>query len=151
EHKKPIVRPSFPSQVRDRSPIIGLSPNTLLRTCFRIGEAINTGRHAVRGGKSVILELYARVLSSARDSSKQSFVFCDLYHTNPPYINAVYDAALWRSNSQFNYDSRRLLQEMAMCRCIGRMKREGKEWNLIILTVWEASWEDITWVEGIVN
>lgn len=151
EHKKPIVRPSFPSQVRDRSPIIGLSPNTRLRTCFRIGEAINTGRHAVRDGKGVILELYARVLSSARDSSKQSFVFCDLYHTNPPYINAVYDAAIWRSNSQFNYDSRRLLQEMAMCRCIGRMKREGKEWILVILTVWEASWEDITWVEGIVN
>jgi hypothetical protein len=151
EQRKPIVRPVFPSQVRDRSPIVGLTPNTLLRTCFRIGEAINTGRGAIKEGKTVILELYARVLYSKRYNNKQRFVFCDLYHTNAPYINAVYDAAIWEAGSQFNYDSARLLQEMKMCRCIGKMKKEGGEWVLVLSSVWEASWEDIAWVEGIVN
>ena len=151
ERRKPIVRPVFPPPVRDRSPIIGLTPNTLLRTCFRIGEAINSGRGAVRDGKNIILELYARVLCSKRYNNKQSFIFCDLYHINAPYINAVYDAAIWKADNQFNHDSARLLQEMKMCRCIGRMMREGDEWVLAISSVWEASWEDIEWVEGIVN
>jgi hypothetical protein len=151
EQRKPIVRPVFPDPVRDRSPIVGLTPNTLLRTCFRIGEAINTGRGAIKEGKNVILELYARVLYSKRYNNKQRFVFCDLYHTNAPYINAVYDAAIWDAGSQFNYDSARLLQEMKMCRCIGKMKKEGGEWVLVMSSVWEASWEDIAWVEGIVN
>ena len=151
EQRKPIVRPVFPSQARGRSPIIGLTSNTLLRTCFRIGEAINSGRSAVKCGKNIILELYARVLYSKRYNNKQSFVFCDLYHINAPYINAVYDAAIWKADNQFNYDSARLLQEMKMCRCIGKMKKEGNEWVLAISSVWEASWEDIDWVEGIVN
>jgi hypothetical protein len=151
EQRRPIVRPVFPSQARDRSPVIGLTSNTLLRTCFRIGEAINSGRGAVRDGKNVILELYARVLYSKRYNNKQSFVFCDLYHVNAPYINAVYDAAIWKTDNQFNYDSARLLQEMKMCRCIGKMKKDGNEWVLAISSVWEASWEDIDWVEGIIN
>ena len=38
---RPFVRPPFPRPVHDRSPIQGLtSSHTLLRTCFRIGEAL---------------------------------------------------------------------------------------------------------------
>ena len=151
KNRKPIVRTQFPAHVQDCSPIIGLSANTCLRTCFRIGEAINTSSHAAKDGKNIILELYARVLSSSRDTKKQSFVFCDLYHEKPPYITAEYDAALWRPVSQFEFDARRLLQGMKICRCIGKMKREGNGWRLHIMSIWEATWEDIYWVEGIVN
>ncbi|KAF1995362.1 hypothetical protein P154DRAFT_397022, partial [Amniculicola lignicola CBS 123094] len=149
--RKPIVRPRFPQQTRDRSPIIGLSSNTLLRTCFRIGEAINTGCQAVKNGKNVVLELYARVLTSKRDDKKQHFVFCDLYHRKPPYIKAVYDAAIWKPVELFNFDSGLLLQENRMCRCIGKMRRDGKAWELVVLNIWPTTWEDIEWVEGIVN
>ncbi|KAF2837464.1 hypothetical protein M501DRAFT_986279 [Patellaria atrata CBS 101060] len=87
----PIVRPAFPSPIRDRSPIIGLSNANLLRTCFRVGEALAAGSQAVRCGRSVILELYANVVSSSRklDKISQSFVFADLYHNHPPFLSGV--------------------------------------------------------------
>jgi hypothetical protein len=54
--QKPIVRAPFPEAVRDRSPIIGLSSNALLRTCFRIGEVINQSCKAVKSGKNIMIE-----------------------------------------------------------------------------------------------
>lgn len=149
--RKPIVRPAFPTPVRDRSPIIGLSSMTLLKTCFRIGEAINQGCQAARSGQRVVIELNARVLYSRRTDTKQYFTFCDLFHTKAPYINAVYDAAIWKSVQLFEYDGRDLLQTGKICRCIGTMKRDGKEWIMAVLNIWEASWDDIRWVEGIVS
>jgi hypothetical protein len=151
EARKPIVRPPFPVTVRDRSPIIGLSSNTLLRTCFRIGEVINQAHQAVRSGKHFIFELYARVLNSARDGAEQHFTLCDLFHGKPPYLKASYDAKIWGSVELFNYDSKRLLQQGRIGRYMGTMMREGKEWIMTVLNVWEATWEDIKWVEGVVN
>jgi hypothetical protein len=148
---KPIVRSPFPTPVRDRSPVIGLTPNTLLRTCFRIGEAINAGCGAVKSGKSVLLELYARVLSSERTDLKQHFIFCDLFHSKPPYINAEYAASIWAANQLFEYDSRRLMRLNSIVRCVGKMKRDGKGWVLTVLNAWEATPEDVRWVEGIVK
>lgn len=31
------------------------------------------------------------------------------------------------------------------------MKRDGKNWTMTVLNVWEATWDDVQWVEGIVN
>ena len=151
EAHKPIVRPAFPAAVRDRSPIIGLSSNTLLRTCFRVGEAINQSCQAVKTGHNILIELYARVLNCERDDSQQRFIFCDLFHAKPPYIQGVYAAAIWKSAQLFKYDSDRLLQQGKICRCIGTMKRNGKDWIMTLLNIWEATWDDVQWVEGIVN
>jgi hypothetical protein len=151
EAHKPIVRLPFPSPVRDRSPIIGLSSSTLLRTCFRVGEAVNQSRQAVKTGNTILIELYARVLNSERDESQQWFTFCDLFHAKPPYIQAVYVAAIWKPVQLFEYDSRRLLQQGKICRCIGTMKCDGKDWVMTVLNIWEATWDDVQWVEGIVN
>ncbi|KAI4620290.1 hypothetical protein J4E80_004816 [Alternaria sp. BMP 0032] len=149
--RKPFVRPPFPEAVRDRSPIIGLSSNLLLRTCFRIGEVINQSCQASKSGKHIMIEMYARVLASERTGTEQQFTFCDLFHAKPPYIKAVYNAAIWKSVQLFEYDSRRLLQQGRICRCIGTMKREDKEWTMTVLNIWEATWEDIEWVQGIVD
>ncbi|KAI2474684.1 hypothetical protein Ptr902_11018 [Pyrenophora tritici-repentis] len=149
--QKPIVRPPFPEPVRDRSPIIGLSSNTRLKTCFRIGEAINQSFQAAKSGYQIIIELYARVLASERTGSEQKFTFCDLFHAKPPYVTGMYTAAIWKPVQLFEYDGRRLLQEGQMCRCMGTMKRDGKEWRMTVLNIWEATWEDIEWVEGIVG
>lgn len=151
-NRKPIVRAPFPDPVRDRSPIIGLSANMVLRTCFRIGEAINQAVKATRNGQNIMFELYARVRSSQRDAIKQYFLFSDLYHDRPPYLKGEYDATLWKPVELFNYDSGRFLSTPKMCRCIGQMKRNnGKEWVMVVLNIWEATWEDIEWVEGIVR
>jgi hypothetical protein len=149
--RKPIVRPSFPLAVRDRSPIIGLSSNMLLRTCFRIGEAINQAHQSSKSGKPIIIELYARIFDSTREDTKQYFTFCDLFHGKAPYVKAVYEGAIWRAVELFDYDSKRLLQQGRICRCMGTMKRDGKEWIMIVANIWEATWDDIKWVEGIVN
>jgi hypothetical protein len=149
--RKPIVRPPFPTTVRDRSPIIGLTSTSMLRTCFRIGEAINQAHQASKSGKHIVFELYARILDSERDDSKQQFTFCDLFHAKPPYIKGVYEAALWKSVPLFKYDSARLLQQGRICRCMGKMQREGKEWAMTVLNIWEATWDDVRWVEGIFN
>ena len=149
--RKPITRSSFPKPVRDRSPIIGLTSEALLRTCFRVGEAINQGSRAAKQGQDVFLELYARIRSSERTETKQHFVFCDLFHERPPYLSAVYEAAIWRPVELFNYDSGRLLQERRACRCIGKLKRTGSGWTMVVFNIWETTWEDITWVEGIIN
>jgi hypothetical protein len=151
EAQKPIVRPPFLTAVRDRSPIIGLSSNSVLKTCFRIGEAINQAHHSSKSGKHVIFELYARIFDSQRDKTKQHFKFCDLFHGKPPYIKAVYEGAIWKSVQLFDYDSKRLLQQGRICRCIGTMKREEKQWTMTVLNIWESTWENIKWVEGIVN
>jgi len=149
--RKPIARAPFPNAVRDRSPIIGLSPNTLLRTCFRIGEAINQAHQSTKSGKHIVFELYARILESERVETKQLFTFCDLFHGKPPYIKASYEGVLWKSVQLFDYDSKRLLQQGRICRCMGTMKRDGKEWVMSVMNIWEATWDDIKWVEGIIN
>ncbi|CAO2647632.1 Nn.00g085540.m01.CDS01 [Neocucurbitaria sp. VM-36] len=148
---KPFARSPFPDPVRDRSPIIGLSSSTRLRTCFRIGEAVNQSYQALKSGKHITIELYARVLDSNRVDTKQNFTFCDLFHAKPPYIKAVYEAIIWKPVQLFEYDSRRLLQEGRICRCIGTMKQDGKAWVMTVLNIWEATLEDIKWVEGIIN
>jgi hypothetical protein len=151
EARKPIARQPFPGAVRDRSPIIGLSSETLLRTCFRIGEAINQAHQSFKNGKRVILELYARILESSRDDTKQHFTFCDLFHGKPPHVKGFYDRARWQSVQLFDYDSKRLLKLGRICRCMGTMKRDGKDWVMEVSSIWEATWDDIKWVEGIVS
>jgi hypothetical protein len=123
-----------------------------LRTCFRVGEAINVGRSAARNGKTVFIELYARVLKSERSEEKQTFTFCDLFHSRKPYLEASYDAAIWKSVELHEVDSRVFLSEgVKMCRCILSTKSNGKEWVPTILNIWAAKKDDIMWVEGIVN
>jgi hypothetical protein len=148
---EPIARSPFPSHVDDRSPIIGLTSCTLLRTCFRVGEAINQCSWASKSGRRVTVELYARVLDSTRDDQQQHFTLCDLYHDRPPHIEAKYNAVIWKHVPLFDYDSKRLLQAGKMCRCIGTMKRDEREWKMTILNIWEAAWEDIEWAKGVVD
>ncbi|KAL5118615.1 hypothetical protein ACEQ8H_003466 [Pleosporales sp. CAS-2024a] len=151
EAREPIVRCPFPVAVRECSPIIGLSANTLLRTCFRIGEVINQAHQSDKLGQGVVFELYARIFESERDKTGQHFTFCDLFHIKPPYVKGTYEAALWKPVRLFDYDGKRLLQQGRMCRCMGTMKRDGRDWIMRVLNIWEATWEDIKWVEGVVN
>jgi len=131
----------------DRTSLAGVSNTSALRTCFRVGEALNTGCHAVRNNRSLILELYARVTSSWRDekpSRKQHFIFGDLYHDKPPFINGTFE--LWDQSTLWDEDSKPFLAASSsgmLCRMIAKMKRDGASWRLEILNIWQADWDDI--------
>ncbi|KAF2764240.1 hypothetical protein EJ03DRAFT_332020 [Teratosphaeria nubilosa] len=152
---KPIVRKPFPDIMLDRSPIFGASNITSLRTCFRVGEAMNVGCRAVRMNKNVLLELYARVARSHREEKPrrvQHFLFTDLHHDKPPHISGTFQlcsqSRLWELDSRVFLDADKR-QDGIMSRVIARMRRDGLKWRLEVLSIWEASWEDVEIVAGI--
>jgi hypothetical protein len=150
---KAFVRPRPAPPVRDRSPIIGVSASSTLRVCFRIGEVINFGHAAINANQMVVFELYARVASSERESAgvKQHFEFWDIFHDKPPYITGHYD--LWKGNDLWDYESGQFLEfndGMKFCRCICRPKKVDDKLTLMILNIWESSWDDVEYVKGIV-
>lgn len=157
---QPIQRPLFPTPARDRSPIVGMHPSTMLRTHFRLGPALNTGCAAARSTNpnGIIIELYASVISSTRDlqMSTQHFVLADIYHPDrPPYINATFKG--WKWMELWEKECAMFLGEGGkgkLCRCLGQMKREGGgktgKWAFELKSLWEADWDDVAYVAGIV-
>nr|OQO25274.1 hypothetical protein B0A51_08837 [Rachicladosporium sp. CCFEE 5018] len=149
----PVVRTPFPTPILDRSPLFGVTNAVTLRTCFRVGEAVNAGCQAVRMNKNVILELYARVTRSHRGpkpASKQVFEIHDLYHDHPPHLQGSFD--LWDQSTLWELDSRPFLTagpEGMLARMIARMKRDEMKWRLEILSIWQADWDDVEHVAGI--
>lgn len=152
----PFTRPPFHQSIRDRSPILGLTNRTVLRTCFRIGEALNAAAIASRTNTDAIIELYARVIMSEREESpgfKQSFQFGDLFTDKPPYLSGVYN--LWKGVVLWNVDSRVFVGQKGkgkMARVVGRIKRtaQGGKCELVVLSIWEVDWEDVEVAKGIV-
>ncbi|KAF2136343.1 uncharacterized protein K452DRAFT_237686 [Aplosporella prunicola CBS 121167] len=151
---KPLVRPPFPKLVPDRSPIVGLSSALSMRTCFRVGEAINVGSRAIREGVQVFIELYARVRSSYREPRgvKQHFVFVDLFHDHQPYLSGIQQN--WKGVELWDRDSSKFLEPSdspRMCRCMGQMKKEDNMWKLTVFNIWEATMDDVEYVFGIIK
>ena len=152
----PFMRPPFPKAIRDRSPILGLTNRTVLRTCFRIGEALNATAIASRTNVDAIIELYARVVSSKRENEggyKQSFQFGDLFTNKPPYLSATY--SLWKDVGLWDQDSKVFVGEgrrNKLARVMGRIKRnvQGADCEMTIMSIWEVDWEDIGIAKGIV-
>ncbi|KAL8771848.1 MAG: hypothetical protein Q9209_002786 [Squamulea sp. 1 TL-2023] len=151
----PFIRPVFPKPIRDRSPVLGLSSKTVLRTCFRIGEALNAGSTALRTRTDAVIELYARVTFSERPagSVKQLFHFADIFSPDkPPFLKGTY--GLWKGVPLWDADSKAFLGEDGkgkMCRVVGRIGREERTRGLemTVLSVWQADWEDVGIVKGI--
>ena len=152
----PFVRPKFPTPLLPRSPIPGLSPTTVLRTCFRIGEALNAAAVALRHSIDAIVELYCRVKYSDRQANghKQFFELVDIFTPDKsPSISGQY--AIWKNVDLWEHDSRQFLGEGGRgkkARVVGRIKRGPKNigWELVILSIWKVDWEDIGIAKGIV-
>ena len=156
----PFIRPPFPKAVRDRSPILGLSNRTVLRICFRIGEALNAAAVASRTNVDAIIELYARVVTSSREASggyKQLFQFADIFTDKPPYLTGTY--TFWKGVEIWDNDTKELVGDQGrgkMVRVLGRIKRkepvqgQAAGVEMAILSIWEVDWEDIETAKGIV-
>ncbi|KAF2434367.1 hypothetical protein EJ08DRAFT_564284, partial [Tothia fuscella] len=159
-----IVRPPFPTPIRDRSPIIGITASSRLRTCFRVGEALNAGCSAVRNSgnmtsNTILIELYAKISSSHREEGggvKQYFTFVDLFtEDRPPFVQGICEC--WKASELWEYDCGRFitgaggeLEENKLCRTVGRMRREGKGWRFVVLNIWEATWDDVEYARAII-
>ena len=152
----PFARPKFPTPLLPRSPIPGLSPTTVLRTCFRMGEALNAATVALRHSIDAIIELYCRVKYSDRQANghKQFFELVDIFTPDrSPSISGQY--AIWKNVDLWEHDSRQFLGEGGRgkkARVVGRIKRGPKNigWELVILSIWEVDWEDVGIAKGIV-
>ena len=153
----PFIRPPFPKPIRDRSPILGLSNRTVLRTCFRIGEALNAAAVASRTNVDAVTELYARVVTSSREGYKQFFQFGDLFTDKPPYLGGTY--TLWKGVELWDVDSKKLVGDEGrgkMVRVLGRIKRkepvqgQASGVEMMVLSIWEVDWEDVGVAKGIV-
>lgn len=152
--RPPIQRAPFPDTVGSHSPITGLSADTCLRTCFRIGEALNAGCNAVRQNRNILLDLFARVSSSrfvhGKSSRQQYFQLFDLFHDKTPHVEAVYESAGKRvldthAGNFLGLD----LSSPLICRCTGKMERRNGKWVLVLLGIRSAQWDEIDYVAGI--
>jgi len=151
---KPFIRSPFPRLVRNKSPVTGISNNSMLRTCFRVGEMVNEGARCLRNGQDVVFELYARVRYSSREimSRVQHFQFVDLFKDQRPYPTGTLTG--WRSGSLLDQQSSAFLsarhvgssKREKLCRCICKLKQEKKSEMGSVLVIWsirEVDWDEI--------
>jgi hypothetical protein len=157
----PIARSAFPAPCLDRSPIIGLTPSTLLRTCFRVGEVLRVATASARENRVVIVELYARVSWSVRDTERgvQTFEFGDLFHERKPWLRGHYEG--WAGKEPWAYDAGLLVtgreesegevENKKTARILGRVERDEltKGWRMKVMNVWMCEWEDVEAVRRI--
>ncbi|KAI1211288.1 uncharacterized protein F4807DRAFT_32037 [Annulohypoxylon truncatum] len=152
---KPFVRPPFPEKIHDRSTVSGLSSDTLLRTCFRIGEMVNQAAHCLGHQQEAVFELFARVNYSSRESlqRRQHFQFIDLFKDQRPYPAGV--LTNWRVGGQLDRQSSAFLNvsaEPKICRCICKPIRDSKTTiglSLVVLAIRESDWMQIKWTKQI--
>jgi hypothetical protein len=154
EPMNPFARPDFPALVLDRSPVVGFSAQTYLRTCFRIGEMFKEGVRCGSLAQDAVIELFARVVFSSREtgSTKQHFQFADLWHDRPPYPNGL--LADYKTTRLAESESKVFLGESGkMARCLGRFKRDVKSSVRVlhIINIRETDWEEIRWTKEIVS
>lgn len=92
------INPSFfprlkfpPLVINNNSPIIGISSNNCLRTCFHIQEVINEAERFMRLNTAPVIELFARTVYSYREprTTRQKFNFSDLWHAKPPFLDGI--------------------------------------------------------------
>ncbi|KAK2745121.1 hypothetical protein FQN57_004028 [Myotisia sp. PD_48] len=107
---KPFIRRGFPSGAPNHTPIQGLCSNKIiLRTCFRIAEALKVSSGTMKSGssspisscqnqpKQTLVELYAIVKTSYRRGSYQIFRFADIFFpSRPPYLMGKWEG--WLGN-----------------------------------------------------
>ncbi|KAK9425163.1 hypothetical protein SUNI508_03303 [Seiridium unicorne] len=144
----PFTRPPFPEKVRDRSPIPGVSSETVLRTCFRIGHLISQAVYCYQNHQEAVFELYARVTYSSREAlaHKQHFQFTDLFKDQQPYPSGMLTG--WRVGSPLDRQSQGFVntRKPKLCWCMCSLRRDHKAsigWIIEIRAIRETTWEQI--------
>ncbi|KAL7268236.1 hypothetical protein RUND412_009151, partial [Rhizina undulata] len=148
---KPFVRPPFPELAKERSLVDGLCLRTIVRPCFRVGEALRVAWMGVNNnasGRDVLVELYARVTYSERVEVRQYFQFGDIFHDRPPFLSGTYErfksADLWEKDSAVFLGAE---GKGKIARVVGKMRKKGGSgevgFMMHILSIWESDWEEV--------
>lgn len=151
----PFVRSPFPKAVTTRCPIYGVSNRSMLRVCFRIAEVFKAASSQRSSDTTTNVEFYAAVTHSTRCADIQTFNFADLFFpTRPPFLTGSCQG--WRGSQLYEHDTGSFLDasptRLRMCRAVGTLTRTvAGQLDVKILNIWEASWEDVSWVRGIVD
>lgn len=174
---RPFLRQAFPPPVRDRSNIQGLSSQTVLRTCFRIGEALKgfppspTPTKKITTPRTTVIELYAFVSASYVSDNTHFFTFADLFFpTRPPYLKGKWAGGDPNNNIPCRQNYKKTKEDIgSMCRVIGTIgpvcgdssDKNPSSDNLIapamkgmvmrVLGIWRADWNHVEYVKGIVE
>ncbi|KAH7346480.1 hypothetical protein BKA65DRAFT_399592 [Rhexocercosporidium sp. MPI-PUGE-AT-0058] len=153
---QPFARSDFPAVVLDRCPILGVTADSFLRVCFRVGEMFREGARCNALKQDAVIELFARVTFSSREhgSTKQHFQFADLWHDRPPFPNGI--LANYKASGLAESESRSFTgaEQPMMARCIGRLKKDTKNansWFIEIINIRPTDWEEIKWTKRIVS
>ncbi|POS84265.1 hypothetical protein EPUL_003854 [Erysiphe pulchra] len=163
-------RIEFPKLVNNDSPIIGLSSNNCLRTCFHVKEMINEAQRFMTLNTAPVIELFARVIHSYREpnTTRQKFHFSDIWLDKSSFSDGIlmnYKATkLIDEESQIfiGSDSKKLL-----ARILATPKRREEKglmnqntvttirsyscWLLHIISIRKTDFEEINWTRRIVN
>jgi hypothetical protein len=158
-----------------------VAPHRRILTLFRIAEVHRLLGTLPPGAPPPRIELYANVVSSHRDlpSKTQHFTFADLFFPHRPlYLSGTYTG--WTVCELFDRDSAPFLDmagQRRLCRAIvqitknsltrnasrggssplpllsgsQRGRTEADEADVEVLSIWEATWEDVEYVKGIVG
>ncbi|OLN85136.1 hypothetical protein CCHL11_06323 [Colletotrichum chlorophyti] len=153
----PFVRPPFPTKTRDRSMVVGLSSKTMMRTCFRIGELLNAHTQSVRDKQDIVVELFARVSYSSRETitKTQHVQFWDLFTDRQPYLNGIFRG--WKNGGPADGQSKTFLGPSGnntLCRCICKLLYDKKATigrSASILSIRETTWDEVHWALRIVT
>lgn len=105
-----FTRPAFPSPLRNKSPVEGLSNSTVLRTCFRLGSVFKEMAAFLRTEQEVTFELFARVSYSSREkgSRVQHFQAIDVFENQPPHLSGV--LTRWKNDSLVEKETSRFVK-----------------------------------------
>ncbi len=145
------LRPFSPKPTsRELSYLPKLKNNTVLRTCFRIGEMLSQTIRCHRLHEDIIFELFARVTYSNRErvSKRQHFQFIDLQKDQQPYPTGILMG--WEADSHLDRQSLAFTNTKAypkMCWCLCKPNKDPKAvigWTYTIISIKEADWGQIS-------
>ncbi|KXH34588.1 hypothetical protein CSIM01_11812 [Colletotrichum simmondsii] len=158
EHSSPapLVRPPFPDKVRDRSVVVGLSSTIMMRTCFRVGELLNTQAKCSREKQDVFFEFFARVVYSNRENVArvQHVQLRDLFTDRQPFLSGVFRG--WKNGGTVDDQSKVFLGPDGMnklCRCLCKVSEDKKAAigrSATLLSIRETTWDEVQWAMRIV-
>jgi hypothetical protein len=177
----PFLRSSLPQLASSQSVLPSLIPHRRIPTLFRIAEVYRLLASIPPRAPPQRIELYASVISSRRDFHKktQEFTFADLFFPQrPPYLSG--SSIAWVLCELFDEDSEPFMNTASggrLCRAIvqvsknswktnarqvgsssvtmqGGSQGSGKEADALdveVLNIWEATWDDVKYVRGVVR
>ncbi|KTW30777.1 hypothetical protein T552_00489 [Pneumocystis carinii B80] len=131
----PIARSPFPLTIVGKSVISGLSSNdTLLRTCFRVGEALKVSNLQKNSMIVYLIEFFGIIKEFNKKKGFFTYVIADLFHPlRGPYIYASYH----------DYHITIAFQNNDIVRILGVFRKNKTKNEINVIKMYPCTWEKI--------